>query len=176
MNSYNDYSANKIESGMTEDLKNNSPNEEEVKAPTDDSPVISQEKSNAKEASDSISNKALTPQGLIELFEKSQQKKKVTEVYVGDTVRVGVRISEGNKERVQPYEGVIIAKRHGGLNQTITVRRIFQGIGVERVFMVHSPQVASIKVERRGKVRRSKLFYLRDRVGKATRVKQRFDR
>ena len=176
MNSYNDCSANKIEPGMTEDLKNNSPNEEEVKAPTDDSPVISKDKSNAKEASDSISNKGLTPQGLIELFEKSQQKKKVTEVYVGDTVRVGVRISEGNKERVQPYEGVIIAKRHGGVNQTITVRRIFQGIGVERVFMVHSPQVASIKVERRGKVRRSKLFYLRDRVGKATRVKQRFDR
>ena len=176
MNSYNDCSANKIEPGMTEDLKNNSPNEEEVKAPTDDSPVISQEKSNAKEASDSISNKGLTPQGLIKLFEKSQQKKKVPEVYVGDTVRVGVRISEGNKERVQPYEGVIIAKRHGGVNQTITVRRIFQGIGVERVFMVHSPQVASIKVERRGKVRRSKLFYLRDRVGKATRVKQRFDR
>ena len=176
MNSYNDYSANKIEPGMTEDLKNNSPNEEEVKAPTDESPVISQEKSNAKKASDSISNKALTPQGLIELFEKSQQKKKITEVFVGDTVRVGVRISEGNKERVQPYEGVIIAKRHGGVNQTITVRRIFQGVGVERVFMVHSPQVASIKVERRGKVRRSKLFYLRDRVGKATRVKQRFDR
>ena len=87
-----------------------------------------------------------------------------------------MRISEGNKERVQPYEGVVIAKRHGGLNQTITVRRIFQGIGVERVFMVHSPQVAYIKVERRGKVRRAKLFYLRERVGKATRVKQRFDR
>ena len=74
MNSYNDCSANKIEPVMTEDLKNNSPNEEEVKAPTDDSPVISKEKSNAKEASDSISNKGLTPQGLIELFEKSQQK------------------------------------------------------------------------------------------------------
>ena len=94
----------------------------------------------------------------------------------GDTVRVGVRITEGNKERIQPYEGVVIAKRHGGLNETITVRRIFQGIGVERVFMLHSPQVASVKVERRGKVRRAKLFYLRDRVGKATRVKQRFDR
>ena len=94
----------------------------------------------------------------------------------GDTVRVGVRISEGNKERVQPYEGVVIAKRHGSLNQTITVRRIFQGIGVERVFMLHSPQVASVKIERRGKVRRAKLFYLRERVGKATRVKQRFDR
>ena len=161
---------------MTEDLKNNSLNEGEVKAPTKDSKTVSQENSNAKEASDLSTKKELTPQGLIELFEKSQQKKKVPEVYVGDTVRVGVRISEGNKERVQPYEGVIIAKRHGGVNQTITVRRIFQGIGVERVFMVHSPQVASIKVERRGKVRRSKLFYLRDRVGKATRVKQRFDR
>ncbi len=176
MNSYNDCSANKIESGMTEDLKNISPKEGEGKASTDDSKTVAQDKSNAVEAADSASNKDLTPQGLIELFEKSQQKRKVPEVYVGDTVRVGVRISEGNKERVQPYEGVIIAKRHGGLNQTITVRRIFQGIGVERVFMIHSPQVASIKVERRGKVRRSKLFYLRDRVGKATRVKQRFDR
>ena len=113
---------------------------------------------------------------LIEEFENEQIKKDLPEIYVGDTVKVGVKITEGNKERVQPYEGVVIAKRHGGLNQTITVRRIFQGIGVERVFMLHSPQVASLKVERRGKVRRAKLFYLRDRVGKATRVKQRFDR
>ena len=113
---------------------------------------------------------------LIEEFENEQLKKELPEIYVGDTVKVGVKITEGNKERVQPYEGVVIAKRHGGLNQTITVRRIFQGIGVERVFMLHSPQVASLKVERRGKVRRAKLFYLRDRVGKATRVKQRFDR
>ena len=113
---------------------------------------------------------------LIKEFEIEQLKKQLPEIYVGDTVKVGVKITEGNKERVQPYEGVVIAKRHGGLNQTITVRRIFQGIGVERVFMLHSPQVASLKVERRGKVRRAKLFYLRDRVGKATRVKQRFDR
>ncbi len=113
---------------------------------------------------------------LIKEFEREQLKKQLPEIYVGDTVKVGVKITEGNKERVQPYEGVVIAKRHGGLNQTITVRRIFQGIGVERVFMLHSPQVASLKVERRGKVRRAKLFYLRDRVGKATRVKQRFDR
>ena len=115
---------------------------------------------------------------LLEAFEAEQLKSKdeIPEIYVGDTVKVGVRIREGNKERIQPYEGVVIAMRHGGLNATITVRRIFQGIGVERVFMVHSPQVASIKVERRGKVRRAKLFYLRDRVGKATRVKQRFDR
>jgi len=120
--------------------------------------------------------KKLSAEALIRAFETAQQKDDLPEIYVGDTVRVGVRISEGNKERVQPYEGVVISKRHGGLNQTITVRRIFQGIGVERVFMLHSPQVASIKVERRGKVRRAKLFYLRERVGKATRVKQRFDR
>ena len=113
---------------------------------------------------------------LLDAFEAEQLKADLPEIYVGDTVKVGVRIREGNKERIQPYEGVVIAKRHGGLNETITVRRIFQGIGVERVFMLHSPQVASIQVERRGKVRRAKLFYLRDRVGKATRVKQRFDR
>lgn len=121
----------------------------------------------------------LSASELIRAFEEEQiakQAKDHPEIYVGDTVRVGVRITEGNKERIQPYEGVVIAKRHGGLNETITVRRIFQGVGVERVFLIHSPQVASIKVERRGKVRRAKLFYLRDRVGKATRVKQRFDR
>ena len=124
----------------------------------------------------SETTKTIKVSNLIEEFEDEQLKKELPEIYVGDTVKVGVKITEGNKERVQPYEGVVIAKRHGGLNQTITVRRIFQGIGVERVFMLHSPQVASLKVERRGKVRRAKLFYLRDRVGKATRVKQRFDR
>ena len=124
----------------------------------------------------SETSKALSASNLIKEFENEQLKKELPEIYVGDTVKVGVKITEGNKERVQPYEGVVIAKRHGGINQTITVRRIFQGIGVERVFMLHSPQVASLKVERRGKVRRAKLFYLRDRVGKATRVKQRFDR
>ena len=120
--------------------------------------------------------KKISYSNLIEEFENEQLKKELPEIYVGDTVKVGVKITEGNKERIQPYEGVVIAKRHGGLHQTITVRRIFQGIGVERVFMLHSPQVASLKVERRGKVRRAKLFYLRDRVAKATRVKQRFDR
>ena len=124
----------------------------------------------------SETTQTLSASNLIKEFEDEQLKKELPEIYVGDTVKVGVKITEGNKERVQPYEGVVIAKRHGGINQTITVRRIFQGIGVERVFMLHSPQVASLKVERRGKVRRAKLFYLRDRVGKATRVKQRFDR
>ena len=124
----------------------------------------------------SNSTHTLSTSHLVKEFENEQLKTELPEIYVGDTVKVGVKITEGNKERVQPYEGVVIAKRHGGINQTITVRRIFQGIGVERVFMLHSPQVASLKVERRGKVRRAKLFYLRDRVGKATRVKQRFDR
>lgn len=97
-------------------------------------------------------------------------------IHIGDTIRVGVKIREGGKERIQPYEGTVIAKRNGGINQTITVRRVFQGVGVERVFLIHSPRIASIKIVRRGKVRRAKLYYLRDRVGKATRIKQRFDR
>ena len=92
----------------------------------------------------------LSASNIIKEFENGQLKKELPEIYVGDTVKVGVKITEGNKETVQPYEGVVIAKRHGGINQTITVRRIFQGIGVERVFMLHSPQVASLKVERRG--------------------------
>jgi large subunit ribosomal protein L19 len=142
----------------------------------DTAEVVSNETEATNTAAPATGAERLSPADLIREFEQAQQKSDLPEIYVGDTVRVGVRISEGNKERVQPYEGVVIAKRHGGLNQTITVRRIFQGIGVERVFMLHSPQVASIKVERRGKVRRAKLFYLRERVGKATRVKQRFDR
>ncbi|MEQ8535942.1 MAG: 50S ribosomal protein L19 [Coleofasciculus sp. D1-CHI-01] len=118
----------------------------------------------------------MNAQEVIRSIEAEQLKSDLPTVHVGDTVRVGVRIREGNKERVQPYEGTVIAMRHGGINQTITVRRIFQGVGVERVFMLHSPRIASIKIVRRGKVRRAKLFYLRERVGKATRVKQRFDR
>ena len=141
---------------------------------TDASVDVAVEKNEKKMVSETTQTSSAY--NLIKEFENTQLKKELPEIYVGDTVKVGVKITEGNKERVQPYEGVVIAKRHGGINQTITVRRIFQGIGVERVFMLHSPQVASLKVERRGKVRRAKLFYLRDRVGKATRVKQRFDR
>ena len=142
------------------------PSSEEVKIEdesnaSEDSGVktASENKSKGKK----ISIKNLSPAEIIKTFEDAQLSKDLPDIYVGDTVRVGVRISEGNKERVQPYEGVVIAKRHGGIHQTITVRRIFQGIGVERIFLVHSPQVASIKVERRGKVRRAKLFYLRER-------------
>ena len=143
-----------------------------IKADTSVDVAVEQKEKNTV----SETTQTLSASNLIKEFENEQLNKELPEIYVGDTVKVGVKITEGNKERVQPYEGVVIAKRHGGLNKTITVRRIFQGIGVERVFMLHSPQVASLKVERRGKVRRAKLFYLRDRVGKATRVKQRFDR
>ena len=146
----------------------------ETSIKADASVDVAVEQNEKKMVSETTQN--LSASNLLKEFENEQLKKELPEIYVGDTVKVGVKITEGNKERVQPYEGVVIAKRHGGINQTITVRRIFQGIGVERVFMLHSPQVASLKVERRGKVRRAKLFYLRDRVGKATRVKQRFDR
>lgn len=118
----------------------------------------------------------MNAQEVIRSIEAEQLKTNLPEIYVGDTVKVGVIIQEGGKERTQPYEGVVIAKRNGGINETITVRRVFQGVGVERVFLVHSPRIESVKVIRRGKVRRAKLYYLRNRVGKATRIKQRFDR
>ncbi len=118
----------------------------------------------------------LNAEAIIREIEAEQLKTNLPEVHVGDTIKVGVLIQEGGKERVQPYEGVVIAKRNSGINATITVRRVFQGVGVERVFLIHSPRIDNIKVIQRGKVRRAKLFYLRDRVGKATRIKQRFDR
>ena len=91
-------------------------------------------------------------------------------------MRVSLLIREGSKERTQPYEGTVIAQKHSGINETITVRRIFQGVGVEKVIMLHAPKVSHIRVLRRGKSRRAKLYYLRDRIGKATKLKQRFDR
>jgi large subunit ribosomal protein L19 len=118
----------------------------------------------------------MNAEAIIRSIEAEHIKTNLPEIHVGDSVEVGVRIKEGNKERVQPYKGTVISKRNGGINETITVRRIFQGVGVERVFLIHSPLVAHVKIERRGRVRRAKLYYLRDRVGKATRIKQRFDR
>ncbi len=91
---------------------------------------------------------------------------------IGDTVRIGVNIREGDKERVQMFEGTVIAKRGSGVAATFTVRRVSYGVGVERVFPVHSPNVKSVQVVRKGRVRRSKLYYLRDRVGKAAKVKE----
>lgn len=113
---------------------------------------------------------------IINSIEAEHLKKDLPTIHVGDTIRVGVRIVEGGKERIQPYEGTVIAMSNGGINESITVRRILQGVGVERVFLLHSPRIAYIKIIRRGKVRRAKLYYLRDRVGKATRIQQRFDR
>ena len=93
-------------------------------------------------------------------------------VEIGDTVRVQVRIKEGEKSRLQAFEGTVIAKKHGGIHETFTVRRMSHGVGVERVFPVHSPNVDSVQLIRKGRVRRSKLYYLRDRVGKAAKVKE----
>ena len=118
----------------------------------------------------------MNAQEIIRSIEAEQMKSDLPDIYVGDTIKVGVKIQEGTKFRVHPYEGVVIARRNGGINETITVRKVFQGVGVERVFLLHSPLVESIKVLRRGKVRRAKLYYLRGLVGKATRIKQRFDR
>jgi large subunit ribosomal protein L19 len=118
----------------------------------------------------------MNAQEILRSIESEQMKSDLPIIHIGDTVKVGVIIQEGNKERTQPYEGTVIARRNGGINQTITVRKVFQGVGVERVFLVHSPAIESIKVIKRGKVRRAKLFYLRGRIGKSTRIKQRFDR
>lgn len=107
----------------------------------------------------------------LELMTKDSLKDKVPVVNVGDTVRVHVRIKEGERERIQLFEGTVIAKKHGGVAETFTVRRVAHGVGIERVFPLHSPTVADVEVVRRGRVRRGKLYYLRDRVGKAARVK-----
>ncbi|WP_441347317.1 50S ribosomal protein L19 [Romeriopsis navalis] len=119
---------------------------------------------------------AMNAQEIIRSVEQEQMKPELPVIYVGDTVRVGVKIREGDKERVQPYEGVVISKASSGIAQNITVRRVFQGVGVERVFLLHSPRIEDVKVMRRGKVRRAKLYYLRQRTGKSARLKQRFDR
>jgi large subunit ribosomal protein L19 len=105
-------------------------------------------------------------------IEAPHLKTNLPRINVGDTVRVFVKIREGGKERTQGYEGVVIALRGSGIGATITVRRIFQGVGIERVFLVHSPRVEKIQVQRRGHVRRAKLYYLRARTGKATRIKE----
>ena len=103
-------------------------------------------------------------------------KDNVPELNPGDTVKVFVRISEGNKERTQAFEGIIIKKRGSGVGKTITVRKTFQGVGVERVFPVNSPRIEKIAVLRRGDVRRAKLYYLRERSGKATRIKEKIEK
>ena len=109
---------------------------------------------------------------LIKELNKETLAKEVTRVQVGDTVRVHVKVKEGARERIQVFEGIVIAKKHGGIEETITVRRISYGVGVEKVFPVYSPSIEKIEVVRSGSVRRAKLYYLRGRVGKAAKVKE----
>ena len=109
---------------------------------------------------------------IIEQIEKEKLKAEVPSFNVGDTVNVSVKVIEGAKERIQAFEGVVIAKKNGGIRETFTVRRISYGIGVERTFPVHSPKVAKITVVKKGKVRRAKLYYLRDLTGKAAKVEE----
>ena len=107
---------------------------------------------------------------LVKTLSEQYLKEDKPSVSIGDTVRVTVKVKEGNRERTQAFEGTVIAKKHGGINETITVRRISYGVGCEKVFPVNSPSIVSIDTVRRGKVRRAKLYYLRDRVGKAAKV------
>ena len=109
---------------------------------------------------------------LIKELNKEQLQKEVPSVKVGDTVRVHVKVKEGSRERIQIFEGTVIAKKHGGIEETITVRRLSYGVGVEKVFPVYSPSIDTIQVVRSGAVRRAKLYYLRGRVGKSAKIKE----
>jgi len=109
---------------------------------------------------------------IIDQINQENLKAETPSFNVGDTVRVSVKVIEGTRERIQVFEGVVIAKRHGGISETFTVRRLSFGIGVERTFPVHSPKITKVDVVRRGKVRRAKLYYLRGRTGKAAKVKE----
>ena len=109
---------------------------------------------------------------LMKAFTEKQMRAEAPVASVGDTVRVHVHIKEGNRERIQVFEGTVIAKKHGGIEETFTVRRVSYGVGVEKVFPVHAPSIEKIELVRHGKVRRAKLYYLRSRVGKAAKVKE----
>ena len=109
---------------------------------------------------------------LLQQFSDKYMKDEAPSVRVGDTVRVHIRVKEGSRERIQVIEGTVIAKKHGGIEETITVRRVSYGIGVEKVFPIHSPTIDKIEIVRHGVVRRAKLYYLRDRVGKAAKVRE----
>jgi large subunit ribosomal protein L19 len=117
----------------------------------------------------------LNNQKAIDNLQNSFIKPNFPKIQIGDTVKLGIKIIEGNKERVQFYEGTVIAKKNSSINTTITVRKVLQGIGIERIFLIHSPKVASIEIIRHSKVNRSKLYYLRNLRGKASRLKQRFE-
>ena len=109
---------------------------------------------------------------IIQSINQESLKKDIPDFNVGDTVKVSVKVVEGNKERLQAFEGIVIARTHGGISETFKVRRVSYGVGVERTFPLHGPRVAKIEVVRRGKVRRAKLYYLRERTGKAAKIKE----
>ena len=109
---------------------------------------------------------------LMQAFTEKYKEAEPPVVAVGDTVRVHLKVKEGNRERIQVFEGTVIAKKHGGIEETFTVRRVSYGVGVEKVFPVHAPSIEKIELVRHGKVRRAKLYYLRNRVGKAAKVKE----
>ena len=109
---------------------------------------------------------------LLTQFSQKYMKEEAPQVRVGDTVRVHIRVKEGSRERIQVFEGTVIAKKHGGIEESFTVRRISYGVGVEKVFPLHAPTIEKVETVRKGKVRRAKLYYLRGRVGKAAQVKE----
>ncbi len=109
---------------------------------------------------------------LLEKVEQNYKKSDIPNIKIGDTLKLGIKIEEGEKTRIQNYSGIVISKKNIGLSKTITIRRIMQGIGIERCFLIHSPKIQTIEIERSAKVRRSKLYYLRNLSGKATRLKE----
>lgn len=109
---------------------------------------------------------------IVKALGAEQMKKEIPQFSIGDTVKVSCKIKEGNRERIQMFEGIVIRKKNGGISETFTVRRISYGVGVEKTFPIHSPNVEKVEVVRKGKVRRARLYYLRDRIGKAAKVKE----
>jgi len=119
-----------------------------------------------------LARRRLEPMNIIKTLEQEQLRKDIPEFSIGDTVRVFVKVVEGSRERLQAFEGTVIQRNGGGISETFTVRRVSYGVGVERTFPIHSPRISHIEVVRKGKVRRAKLFYLRERVGKSAKVKE----
>ena len=156
---------------MAESAANTSESAEEA-APEEEAPV---EEAPAEEAAPVISDVEKSPASIVSDFEKSQLKENVPSFRPGDTVSVSVKVKDGQRTRLQAFEGVVMSVRNSGLNSSFIVRKISSGIGVERTFQLHSPLIDSILVKRKGDVRKAKLFYLRERSGKSARIKERLD-
>ena len=144
----------------------------EEAAPEEEAPV---EEAPAEEAAPVISDVEKSPASIVSDFEKSQLKEDLPSFRPGDTVSVSVKVKDGQRTRLQAFEGVVMSVRNSGLNSSFIVRKISSGIGVERTFQLHSPLIDSISVKRKGDVRKAKLFYLRERSGKSARIKERLD-